>query len=150
MKIIVIQMAYIPNRRGRFFGSRSNSSLSSSSNQSRDGSGDGPSNSRQSQQKPSVMNAIPEIPPLQLQERHHRHSLDHSYFPEGNDDMNANTLFPNIPVENHNDADRVYADPYRRNIYIFNRNGQEMFFEEEETGLINRSSSTLTGLVIPL
>ena len=141
-------MAYIPNRRGRFHGPRSASSSSASSHLSHGGSGDGQSTFLQNQErmKPSGLNDIPDIPPLQLKLHHHRHTLDHSYFPEGNDDMNANTLFPNIPAESNDIADRVYADPYRKEVYIFNRNGHELVFEEEEAGLINPSSPTLTGM----
>ena len=88
--------------------------------------------------------------PLQLRPGHHRHTLDHSYFPEGNEDMNNNTLFPIIPDENNDYADRIYADPYRRNLYIFDRNGREMFFEEEEQGLVSPNSKQMTGKFISL
>ena len=82
---------------------------------------------------------------LRLQESHHRHTLDPSYFPAGNEDKNHNTRFPQIPPTGGDFADRVYADPYRRNVYILNRNGQEMFFNEEEQGLISPARPRLNG-----
>ena len=119
-------MAFIPRRRGKVSESSSNSSSSRNSTSTNDGN-------------PS------QISQLQLHDRHHRHTLDHSYFPEGNEDMNAATMFPNIPGADTNHADRIYADPYRQNIYIMNQNGQELFYSDEESGLFSASAPNLIG-----
>ena len=120
-------MSFIPRRLGRK--SESNSSRSSSPPKSH----------------LSFDNDQSCIPELQLHADHHRETLDHSYFPKGNEDMNSGRLFPSIPNADEQVADRIYADPYRKNVYIVNRNGHEMFFDDEEKGLISSSQPTLTG-----
>lgn len=119
-------MACIPRRRGRFSESSSNSSSSRTPIRNRDG-----------QTGLSIQ--------LQLQNHHHRHTLDHSYFPEGNEDMNAATMFPSIPGADTNHADRIYADPYRENVFVVNRNGEEMYFTDEEKGLYSSSDPGFSG-----
>ena len=135
-------MAFIPNRRGRFRGTRS-SSTTSSSDWSRASRVDSPIGSSINAEKPLPNDH--KFTPLIVEPHHHRHTLDHSYFPQGNDDMNANVLFPEIPAENNNYADRVYADPYRKNVYILDRNGHEMFFTDEENGLLSPSQPSCAG-----
>ena len=82
---------------------------------------------------------------LELQQTHHRHTLDHSYYPPGNEDKNHGVRFPRIPTEDVRFADRLYADPYRRSVYIVDRNGKEMFFTDEENGLISPARPRLNG-----